>query len=491
MRWQPCAAALLALVLVVLAGCGARAGRERQAIELTEAVLVEGSREQVLTLPDAWEASAPAREGKVRYRIALPDAALGDGPLALYIPRAGNALRVRVNGQYMLALGKPGASSGRGGRDSARTPVWLPLPGALLHPGDDRIDIELWGRPGRDAGLSTVWVGPLDELEPMYRARLNHEVFGNWVVGAAATVMGLLALLLALRARRFVYACFGAASLLWAWRLGGPPAMDGNVSGALAAVLYHASYAWFVALMSLFALAMVGRDSPTVRRVQAGWSLLAFLLAAGLWAFDIPLLRTLLLVVTLGGAAWLFVVLVATAVRQRGAVALLLAVAAGIGVAVGARDFVVFRVFFDYGALDWGRYTILMLLAVLAWLLVEEFARSAAELRTLNAELQQRIARKEHELTVAFAQTRASEREQAARGERDRILREMHDGLGGRLVAALALTSQLARHPALRTRHRRSACPRPSSCASSRARSMTAWWSCASRSIRSRPSAAR
>jgi signal transduction histidine kinase len=26
--------------------------------------------------------------------------------------------------------------------------------------------------------------------------------------------------------------------------------------------------------------------------------------------------------------------------------------------------------------------------------------------------------------------------------ERDRILREMHDGLGGRLVAALALTAQ-------------------------------------------------
>jgi signal transduction histidine kinase len=131
--------------------------------------------------------------------------------------------------------------------------------------------------------------------------------------------------------------------------------------------------------------------------------------------------------------------------RDRTSAPLLLCVATGLSMVVGAHDVYVLRVLHDYGALTWSRYTILLLLGVLAWLLVSEFARSSAALRGLNADLQDRVARKEAELRAAFAQTREREREQAVLSERDRILREMHDGLGGRLVAALALTSQATR----------------------------------------------
>ena len=439
-RARRCAAALACAF--ALAGCGGTAPGG-SAVELHEARLAEGHADRPVLLPDTWEAGAPQRDGRVRYRFELPDGALRAEQSSLYIPRAGNALRVQVNGQSLLALGvgpDDGVLS-----DTSRTPIWLPLPPALLRPSGNRMEIELIGQPRRDAGLSTVWVGPLAELEPLYRARLDHEVRGAWVVSASATVMGVLALLLALRARSFVYACFGAGSLLWAWRMTGPPGGGADAWGALGLVLYHASYAWFVVLMSLYALAAVGRDGPVVRRVLGAWAAVALGLAAALWVYNAPGLRTLLLAGTLGNVLWLFAALAATAARSRATPARLLAAAAGISVAVGARDFVVFRVFQDYGALTWSRYTILMLLAVLAWLLVDEFARSAAALRSLNAELRDRVALKEQELTAAFAQSREQERRQAALAERDRILREMHDGLGGRLVAALALTAQAMR----------------------------------------------
>lgn len=442
-RARRCAAALA--FALALAGCGDAAPGGRRAVELHEARLAEGHADRPVLLPDTWESSAPQRDGRVRYRFELPDGALRAEQSALYIPRAGNALRVQVNGQSLLALGLGAADEVIG--DTSRTPVWLPLPPALLRPSGNRMEIELVGQPRRDAGLSTVWVGPLAELEPLYRARLDHEVRGAWVVSAAAAVMGVLALLLALRARSFVYACFGAGSLLWAWRMTGPPDGGSDLWSALAMVLYHASYAWFVVLMSLYALAAVGRDGPTVRRVLGAWAAAALGLATAVWVFNAPGLRTLLLAGTLGTVLWLFAALAATATRSRATPARLLAAAAGISVAVGARDFVVFRVFHDYGALTWSRYTILMLLAVLAWLLVDEFARSAAALRNLNAELRDRVALKERELTAAFAQSREQERRQAVLAERDRILREMHDGLGGRLVAALALTAQAMRQP--------------------------------------------
>ncbi len=448
LRWQGAAAALLAVL--GLAGCGDPPTGAAPGIAqpLRDATLIEAGRERRVVLPDSWESSAPARDGTVRYRVDLPDAALQQAQSALFVPRVGNVFRIEINGQQLLAAGTRSRDSGRVLSDAPTGPVLLALPGALLGPSGNEAVIEVSGQPRRDAGLSIVWVGPIAELEPMHRRFYDHEVRGAWVVGACAAVMGLLALLLAWRARRFVYACFGAGSLLWAWRTAGLQLAADSPWAPLGTVLYHASYAWFVVLMTLYALAAVERDTPRLRRWLAAWALAAFGLAIGVWVFNAPALRTALLGGTLAIAVGLLPVLLHTAWRDRTSAALLLSAAALVSAAVGARDFWVFRVLADYGNWAWSRYTILLLLMVLAWLLVDEFARAGAALRSLNRDLQDRVAQKERELQAAFEDTRVRERQQAVLAERDRILREMHDGLGGRLVAALALTDQVTRQSA-------------------------------------------
>jgi len=428
------------LLALLLAFAAAAALPPASAVELREALLLENGRERPVMLPDSWEASAPQRRGTVRYRLLLPDAALRWPPSALFVPRAGNAYGLALNDQTLLSAG----DVRRGEGEPSRSPLLLPLPPGVLRESGNVLDIELSGEPWREPGLSAVWVGPMDELQPLYARLHDHQVRGAWLVAASATVMGALALLLAWRARRFVYACFGAASLLWAWRMSGMQ-VDGGPWTPLGTVLLHASYAWFAVLMALYALAAVGRDTTAVRAALSAWAVAALGLAAGLVVFEAPLARTLLLVGTLLVAVWLLAVLLVTAWRQRSSAALLLALATSVSGAVGARDFWVFRVLHDYGALTWSRYTILLLLAVLAWLLVDEFARSSAALLALNRDLLDRVASKEAELQRAFEATRERDRVQAVLSERDRILREMHDGLGGRLVAALALTSQVAR----------------------------------------------
>lgn len=438
-------AALLLAAAVLVSACADRPLPAGDAAQLTMAMVVEGQNaEQAVTLPDAWEVTAPARDGRVRYRLELPDAALRSEQSVLFIPRVGNSVRLQINGEPLLALGDLGEDGGRTMGDTSRVPLWVPLPPSVLLRSGNRLEIEVIGQPHRDAGLSAVWVGPLVDLEPMYRARLNHELRGVWVVSAAATVMGVLVLLLAWRAWRFAYACFGAGSLLWAWRVAGPPD-GGAVWGPIAMVLFHAAAAWFVILMSLYALAAVGRDTSVVRRVLGAWAVAALALSVGIVMLNAPALRNLLI----GGSGLVGLVLLAMLAREawrgRSSPPVLLGVATVFSLVVAGRDVFVFRVVHDYGALAWSRYTILLLLLVLAWLLVDEFARSGAALRSLNAELQDRVALKEKELREAFALTGQREREQAVLGERDRILREMHDGLGGRLVAALALTAQIGR----------------------------------------------
>lgn len=437
---------MLAATLLGLAGCApAPDARSGSAQEIRQAVRMEAGRERTVLLPDPWDTDELQPPGVVRYRLALPEAALQAVQSALFVPHPGTVFRVRLNGRTLLSLGAPTPADAQALPQPMAEPLLLPLPDALLRPGDNQIEIEVSGVSPRGAGLSTAWVGPLAELEPLHRALDSHQVRGAWVVSAAATVMGALALLLAWRAQRFVYACFGAASLLWAWRMSGVQLGGGGVWPPVGAVLFHASQAWFVVLMALYALAAIGRDTLRVRRVLAGWALAVLLLAVTITLVDPPLLRGVLLGGTLVVIAWLLPVLFAEAWRERSTAALLLSAAALASVVVGVRDFVVFRLLHDYGAVTWSRYTILLLLAVLAWLLVDEFARSSAALRGLNRDLRDRVAEKERELQTAFEATREQERTQAVMAERDRILREMHDGLGGRLVAALALTAQVSR----------------------------------------------
>jgi signal transduction histidine kinase len=59
-----------------------------------------------------------------------------------------------------------------------------------------------------------------------------------------------------------------------------------------------------------------------------------------------------------------------------------------------------------------------------------------------NVELQEQVLRKRRELEEKFARVQELERQRAVIEERDRLTREMHDGLGGQLVSMLAVSER-------------------------------------------------
>jgi hypothetical protein len=309
--------------------------------------------------------------------------------------------------------------------------------------------------PGRTTGRAARWRGALALAASGLLGSVCHAaplavvdasgLRSPWIAGAAGA-LGVLALLLAGRARRSGYGWFGAASLLWALReatLPGGPAADAK---PLTAVLHQAGFAWIAVLGALYAMNVVGRDTTRTRLVLGGWAAAALALAAGAVLLPAPLLGGLLRAGTLAMAMGVLWVLATAARQQPGTPAVLLTVTAVIGLAIGLRDLWVFgQPEVGDAVVAWSRYTVLLLIAVAAWLLVDEFTRSSAELRALNRDLLDRVAQKERDLQMAFEGTRLRDQQQAVLAERDRILREMHDGLGGRLVAAMALTSQVER----------------------------------------------
>lgn len=69
--------------------------------------------------------------------------------------------------------------------------------------------------------------------------------------------------------------------------------------------------------------------------------------------------------------------------------------------------------------------------------LARRFVSTLAQFEALNAQLEQRVEDSRRDLDRQYQARRQLEREQAAAQERERIVREMHDGIGGQLMTAL------------------------------------------------------
>ena len=69
--------------------------------------------------------------------------------------------------------------------------------------------------------------------------------------------------------------------------------------------------------------------------------------------------------------------------------------------------------------------------------IIEYFMAATCELQRLNSELERRIAEKSEEIKSTYARVEEAKREWAQVSERQRILADMHDGVGASLVGLL------------------------------------------------------
>ncbi|MDG2304944.1 MAG: hypothetical protein P8R42_09845 [Candidatus Binatia bacterium] len=73
------------------------------------------------------------------------------------------------------------------------------------------------------------------------------------------------------------------------------------------------------------------------------------------------------------------------------------------------------------------------------WTILATLTSSLTEAETLNRELQRRVQHKHDLLESNYQRLRVLERESAIAAERERIMQDVHDGIGGQLVSTLAL----------------------------------------------------
>src|ERR1700682_1522645 len=87
-------------------------------------------------------------------------------------------------------------------------------------------------------------------------------------------------------------------------------------------------------------------------------------------------------------------------------------------------------------------YSAVPICIAIAWVLADRFVRSLNESERLNAELEGRVAQKHAELEENYRRVHELESERAVVAERQRIMSDMHDGVGGTLMSTLGLVEQ-------------------------------------------------
>jgi signal transduction histidine kinase len=97
-----------------------------------------------------------------------------------------------------------------------------------------------------------------------------------------------------------------------------------------------------------------------------------------------------------------------------------------------------------YTDIAWVRYAWTGFGIGFAWIIAERMRRATKALSEMNASLADQLAARDVELTAAFERERVRDMEQGALLERQRLMRDLHDGLGSHLVGALRMAQQVS-----------------------------------------------
>ena len=454
-----------AVLAFPVAGAFAVTGAHAQAIhpllpsgtvtfEVSDFVLDQGTQPpgnsaawQAVSLPDEWRRRMQAGFQEIGwYRFKFDLAETPSRILALHLPhRRAHRLDFYVNGRlltsssHVAARGGSRASESRIGTNSMGTPLFLNIPPSLLTAGENFIHVRMRATdaPFVMHGLSRITFGDARQVFKAHIVALEKVYFAQRTFYAMALAGGLITLFLWLARRSDrVMLWFTVALLTWALvsvprlalRFMDLPLVNsllttfmnyGLVVPAVILCLRVVGLRWRWFEAALWSYLLVEVTHPLWSNggnifVHLGWDVMnTALLLAGVIIILYTARRPLRWPVKLEVLA-LFVM----------AVLMFWEVARYLG-------------WIDVDSTVIRHYHVPAMLFAIGAAIFERHVAAVWRMEQSNAELERRVAEKAREIEAYHAERDEVMRQQALARERQRIVTDMHDGLGASLVALL------------------------------------------------------
>jgi signal transduction histidine kinase len=390
------------------------------------------------TLPDNWNISRRGIGGTVWYRfdfsVADPNAVV----YAIYLPRVSMNAAVYVNG---LLIGSGGSFNEPVARNWNR-PLYFLIPPGLLKENVNRVHIRVRGYPDLDGGLTAPVIDADTALSGEYESALFWRIILAQTTSLLIVAVGIFMLMLWVRRRQdAAFGYFGFASLLWAFYTADLYVRDIPVPTFYWELAIRSAFHGFALLLALFATDYAAGPGKSWRWLKAlFWGMLAvvpvtfFLGGPG----ALFVLSNFWHVTTFTAVSGATLAALVVAWRRRSWEAIILIAIGFLTIAFALHD-----VLMKGGWIPDDRVNLLMYAAPplflgIGWLLTDRFIRTLAEVETLNRELEARVAEKSAALEANYSRLAQAEKLHALAEERQRLMRDMHDGVGGQLITALA-----------------------------------------------------
>jgi signal transduction histidine kinase len=398
---------------------------------------------RTVDLPHVGEREPYLKDGKTKFArtwLRIVDRADRAGPRALaygaFMPTGSTAV-LYVDG-VRVASTDPTVSN------AWHRPELFQLPYGTDGPGEHVVDLSLDCWAGfLGCHVPSLHVGALGPVTDFYEWQKFLRIGVPQIGSVSILIVGAFALFFWIRRRHeVVYLLFFCASLLWMFRtlhyhLSRYPQPEG--------VFWWAtinSLPWLAVIVYLFAFRLHGERRPIVERtliVMASISTLLAIpnIAKENWIFEqvqygLQASISIFVTVLLSIAAW----------RRRTRELVAMAAALWINLAFGVHDFML-----ETGTIGMENvyllpYAALPLFGAFIYAMARRYRGAIEDTERLNASLEQRLAERQRELDESYARLRHIEVQSARHQERQRLMRDMHDGLGSSLMSSLALAER-------------------------------------------------
>jgi signal transduction histidine kinase len=388
-------------------------------------------------LPIRWSSSA-GRSGiwlRYSFSVAEPPA---DGWSILF-GRLATGGTVFLNGKMVADI--PLDSDRR--HVQWRRPHLVNLPSEFLRAGDNEVLVFTSYGTGVH-GIGEIDVGPTAELQPEYGGDffISHTL--RWIsLLLTCLLAGGFAALWLRRRSESLFGVLAIISAFWALR-----SLDSAFESIPADMRLWTRAAFYIGTAAFTALATVTmwRQSGKHRmQSEVGMVVLAalgpLLHALAGDTFDLtagPVWQAVMLGALAAGVLSLARHAFTTSALMLKGIVLALTIA----LAASVHDYLVYVGVLPYGSPELLNIATPVLLIALGAALIDRFVRSLADVEKTNTELESRIHEREQLLKRNFDRLRESERLKASAQERQRIMQDMHDGLGSQLLSSLMLVER-------------------------------------------------
>jgi signal transduction histidine kinase len=405
------------------------------------------------TLPPAWQpvglplalpvallrqADGSASAGATRIawlRLSARGLPAGSAPLALYGARikTDGPIAVYANGRVVYRAQVQGPLW-----NSTRTPLWVLFGRTPDSAPLEEILLRIEHSRNVRVAVSSLWLGPVETLEVRHRTRQWLQQDLPAMLSAAFMAVGIFALFVWFRRSHetgyLLFFNLATTSFLRGlhFYVGVPVANDWF------AWLTVNSLFWLVAVVHFALRQLHGRPLKWLTFLVVAWTVLIGVLTLPGPALlrNTPQVTPLIYI----GAALMGVAVALVggiSAWRRSSEGRLVAAGIGVCVLLGVSDWLLQNNFVSPEGWYLGAYTNAVTFSVFGVLMYRRYVNAIAEVERVNAGLAERLREREAELERSHRRLREVEKLQTISDERQRLMQDMHDGLGSSLISAI------------------------------------------------------